>query len=659
MFADRRLPIGAETIGAGCHFRMWAPGHRRATVILESGTARGEHVLAPEPDGYFSGTVAGAGAGDRYRYRLDGGHALPDPASRFQPEGPTGPSQVVDPDVFEWSDARWQGAHLRGQVLYEMHIGTFTREGTWAAAARELPALRELGVTAVEVIPVADFPGRFGWGYDGVCLFAPTRLYGTPDDMRRFVDTAHGLGLGVVLDVVYNHLGPRGNVLAQYTPAYFSERHHTDWGKAINFDGPNSGPVRAFFLANAAYWITEFHIDGLRLDATNCIFDESHPHILLEIGRTVRAAARGRHTFIINENETQQAKLVRPAERGGYGLDGVWNDDFHHSAMVALTGRAEAYYSDHRGTPQEFISAAKYGFLFQGQRYSWQDVRRGTPALDLEPWQFITFLQNHDQVANSGSGRRCHALGGPGRFRALTALLLLAPGTPMLFQGQEFASSAPFYYFADHESDVALQVKRGRAEFLGQFPRLDRPGLVDELPDPADPDTFEQCRLTHAERTGAGHVEVFRLHKDLLALRRTDPAFARQERGGVDGAVLGPRAFLLRFFGANATDDRLLLVNVGADLHLDPVPEPLLAPPEGHAWSVCWSSEDPGYGGEGTPPVEVRDGWRVMGEAAVVLAPELLPPLLRPNEEQNDARARRTRDWVRERNERRRTRLLE
>ena len=411
--------------------------------------------------------------------------------------------------------------------------------------------LRDLGATVIELIPVADFPGKFGWGYDGVCLFAPYRGYGTPDDMRRFVDAAHRLGIGVILDVVYNHLGPRGNVLEQYTPAYFSERYQTDWGKAINFDGPNNGPVREFFLANAAYWIDEFHIDGLRLDATQCIFDASDTHILVEIGRVVRGAAPGRATFIINENESQHANIVRARWRGGYGLDGTWNDDFHHSAMVALTGRNEAYYSDHLGTPQEFISAAKYGYLFQGQRYSWQEHRRGTPARDLDPWQFINFIQNHDQVANSGSGRRCHALSSPGRYRAMTALLLLGPGTPMLFQGQEFAASAPFFYFADHERDVAAQVKSGRGEFLAQFRRLDRPGLADEMPDPADPDTFEQCRLDHRERDRAGHAEVFRLHKDLLALRRTDPAFARQERRGVDGAVLGPHAFLLRFFAGD------------------------------------------------------------------------------------------------------------
>jgi maltooligosyltrehalose trehalohydrolase len=653
MSEQRQLTVGAEVYGTGVHFRVWAPDHRRAAVVVESGPARGDHALQSVPGGYFEARVNGAAAGDLYRYRLDGGAPLPDPASRFQPDGPCGPSQVIDPDRFKWSDADWPGANLRGQVIYEMHVGTFTREGTWDAAAGELPVLHELGVTVIEVIPVAEFPGRFGWGYDGVCLFAPYHLYGTPDEMRRFVDTAHGLGLAVILDVVYNHLGPRGNVLAQYTPAYFSERHHTDWGKAINFDGPDSAPVREFFLANAAYWVDEFHIDGLRLDATQSIFDDSEPHILTEIGRIVRAAARGRATIIINENETQHAKIIRPLARGGYGLDGVWNDDFHHSAMVALTGRAEGYYEDHHGDPQEFISSAKYGFLFQGQRYAWQEHRRGTPALDLDPWQFITFLQNHDQVANSGSGRRCHALTSPGRYRAMTALFLLGPGTPMLFQGQEYAANEPFYYFADHDRDIATQVKAGRGKFLTQFRHLDRPGIADEVPDPADPNTFERCRLDRRARAHPGHAEVFRLHKDLLALRHTDPAFARQERRGVDGAVLGPHAFLLRFFaGSDGREDRLLLVNFGTELHLDPSPEPLLAPPEGCGWVTLWTSEDRRYGGEGAPLAEAADGWRLMGEAAVVLAPELLPP-------RDEALRRRNTDWAAERKRRERTRLTE
>jgi|SRR5579883_387399 len=630
---QRSLPIGAEVGGAGTHFRVWAPRRRVVSVVIESGQAAGEYPLEAEADGYFSRRVSGAVAGDLYRYRLDDDAALvSDPTSRFQPKGPDGPSQVIDPSLFAWTDSGWKGRSLRGQVIYEMHIGTFTPEGTWAAAMRELPALAEVGVTVIEVLPIADFAGRFGWGYDGTHLFAPYREYGSPDDLRRFVDAAHRQRIAVILDVVYNHLGPRGNVLEQYSSAYFTDRHKNEWGKAINFDGPDSGPVRELVLANVSYWITEFHFDGLRIDATQSIHDDSDDHILAAIGRRARGAARGRATIIINENEPQHSKIVRPAERGGYGLDGIWNDDFHHSAMVALTGHSEAYYSDHAGQPQEFISAAKYGYLFQGQRYSWQDQRRGTPAWDLNPWQFVNFIQNHDQVANSARGLRCHALTSPGRFRAMTALLLLSPGTPMLFQGQEFAASSPFHYFADHEPELAGQVKQGRVEFLVQFRHLDRPDFRAEAIDPANPATFEQSKLDHRERDRGVHAAIWLLHKDLLALRRTDPAFARQERSGIDGAVLGANAFALRFFTEDRSD-RLLLINFGVDLHLNRVPEPLLAPSEGCCWTTLWSSEDRRYGGEGSAPVETLDGWRLTGESAVVLAPELLPTRSKnPNE---------------------------
>jgi maltooligosyltrehalose trehalohydrolase len=512
------------------------------------------------------------------------------------------------------------------QVIYEMHVGAFTRVGTWVAAARELRELAELGVTVVEVMPVADFAGRFGWGYDGVNLFAPTRLYGTPDDFRWFIDAAHTANVGVILDVVYNHFGPDGNYLPQFGP-YLSDRHKNDWGDGIHFDGEGSEPVREFFAANAAYWIDEFHLDGLRLDATQAIIDDSPEHVLVEIGRRVRKAARGRATIIVNEDETQRAKLVRPADRGGYGLDGLWNDDFHHSAMVALTGRNEAYYTDSSGGPQEFISAAKYGYLFQGQRYSWQEQRRGTPAFDLSSWRFVNFTQNHDQVANSGRGLRCRELSSPGKYRAMTAVLLLFPGTPMLFMGQEFATRTPFHYFADHNPDLAELVRKGRAEFMTQFRTLDRPDLAVWLPDPSDPATFERCKLDFADREK--NAREYRLHKDLLRLRRDDPAFRARDSRWVDGAVLGPHAFVLRYFEGtpDGTRDRLLLVNFGRDLYLDQTPEPLLAAPEGRRWATLWSSESLDYGGEGTPPPEAVDGWRVLGEAAVVLAPELLPPV--------------------------------
>ena len=600
------------------HFRVWAPRRKQVRVVMD-GTTR-ELVLAAEGNGYFSALSSEAGPGTLYRFKLDTDDLLyPDPASRFQPEGPSGPSRVVDPAAFRWSDAGWAGATIRGQVIYEMHIGTFTPERNWAAAARELPELARLGVTCLEIMPIAEFAGRFGWGYDGVDLFAPSHLYGEPDDVRRFVDEAHRQGLAVILDVVYNHLGPDGNYLAQFTPDYFTDRYQTDWGEPLNFDGPECGPVREFFLANARAWIEEYHFDGLRLDATQSIFDESPEHILAALAREVRAAACGRGTIMVAENEPQHTRLVRPVERGGYGLDGLWNDDLHHSMVVALTGKGEAYYTDYGGSPQELISAAKWGILYQGQRYKWHRRRRGTPALDLPPEAFVSFLENHDQVANSAHGRRLHQLTSPGRYRALTAYLLLVPSTPMLFQGQEFASSAPFHYFADHRGELGRMVREGRTEFLAQFRSIATPEMMAALPDATAAETFERCTLDLAERER--HGEIYELHADLLRLRRTDSVLSAQRPRSLDGAVLGPEAFVLRFFGDEGAD-RLLLVNLGADLALDPAPEPLLAPPESMLWRIAWSSDDLRYGGAGIAPVETRQNWRLPGHAAVLLEPQ-------------------------------------
>lgn len=617
----RRLPVGAELQpGGGAHFRVWCPGHHDVSVdVARADGTRIETVLRRDASGYASGCVPHVCAGDRYRYRF-GDHLLPDPASRFQPDGPFGPSELVDPEVFGWTDEAWRGPRLNGAVLYELHCGTFTREGTWRAATEELPGLAELGVTVLEVMPVAEFPGRFGWGYDGVFPYAPTRLYGRPDDFRAFITRAHELGLGVILDVVYNHLGPDGCVLSRYAPAYFTDRYSNEWGDAINFDGPEAAPVREYFVSNARYWIDEYHLDGLRLDATQSMHDRSPTHVIADIACAVRAAARGRDTLLVSENEPQQVRMVRPQGEGGYGLDALWNDDFHHSAVVALTGRGEAYYSDHRGTPQELISAAKYGYLFQGQRYMWQKQPRGARTLGVPPAAFVNFIENHDQLANSGDGARLHRRTSPGRLRAMTALLLLMPGTPMLFQGQEMAASAPFLYFADHHPELAEKVAKGRAGFVGQFPSLASAETQAALAAPHDPATFERCKLDWRERDA--HPGTYRLHADLLRLRREEAAFSRQAPGAVDGAVLAAEAFVLRFLTDAPLDERLLVVNLGPDVVAGSFAEPLVAPPDGTAWTVRWSSEHPAYGGTGTPPVASGAGWRLPGHAAIVLRPE-------------------------------------
>jgi maltooligosyltrehalose trehalohydrolase len=591
----RRRPIGAEIVGKGTSFRVWAPAHRQVGVIID----RTAYALQAEDGGYFQGVVDGAGAGTRYRFRVgDDEQTYPDPASRFQPDGPHGDSEVVDPDSYRWRDHDWRGVDKRNLIISEMHIGTFTREGTWAAAIEQLPALRDVGINLLEIMPVNEFPGRFGWGYDGVDLWAPTRLYGRPDDFRAFVDAAHAHNLGVILDVVYNHLGPDGCYLTKFTPDYFTKKYVNDWGESLNFDGRNAEGVREFFAENAAYWIEEFHLDGLRLDATQSIKDESEDNVLSLIVRRARAATE-KPIFIVGENEPQEAKLVDE-----FGLDALWNDDWHHAAMVAATGKREAYYTDYRGAPQEFVSMAQLGFLYQGQYYSWQKDRRGTPSAHLPPESLVCFLQNHDQVSNSARGERLQFLTDPGRFRALTALLLLGPNTPMLFQGQEFGASAPFLFFADHKPELAAAVAKGRRESLEQFPSLK--SLHGDIAAPHDVLTFERCKLDHREREA--HAAVVALHRDLLRLRM-------EMIGRVRGAVIGAEVFALRY------EQRLLIVNLGAEIPLDIVPEPLLAPPLDRRWELRWSSDSPDYGGPGVIPIETKGTWIIPAHAAIVMNP--------------------------------------
>ena len=608
------MPIGAELQpDGGVHFRIWAPLPKSIVLVVDGV----EHAMQTEEDGYRSAYVAVARAGSRYGYRVDDGERiLPDPASRAQPEGPHGPSAVVDASIYCWTDLAWPGVRREGQVIYEMHVGTFTREGTWTAAIDKLPLLKEIGIGVIEMMPVAEFPGRFGWGYDGVMLFAPTRLYGSPDDLRGFIDAAHRLGLGVILDVVYNHFGPDANYLPKFSSTYITDKYENEWGDAVNFDDEGSAPVREFVRENAAYWVREFHFDGLRLDATQQIFDASPRNIIAELTAAARGAAGGRSVLVIAENEPQEARLVRPEPRG-YGVDGVWNEDLHHAAHVTLTARCEAYYSDYTGSARELLACVKHGFLYQGQRSTWQNKKpRGAPALDLEATQRVTFLENHDQVANSGFGKRLVDLTDRARLRAMTALLLLAPATPMLFQGQEFASSTPFLYFADHHNEIAEAVAQGRREFLRQFPSL--AGV--ELDPPAADATFGKCVIDWSER--ATNAWAVRLHRDLIALRREDAILVRAARMRIDGAVLSEEAFLVRLSGEHA--ERLLVFNFGRDLAPRIIPEPLLAPPADGAWRLLWSSEHPTYGGDGVrEPIDPDGCWYVQGRAAFVLASDL------------------------------------
>jgi maltooligosyltrehalose trehalohydrolase len=598
--------------GKGVHFRVWAPKRKEVRLVLDDRS----FPLEPESKGYFSGTAASARAGSLYKFKLDEDDYLyPDPESRFQPDGPHGYSQVIDPASFRWTDTDWKGIEAQGQIIYEMHLGTFTPEGNWNAALTQLKELAAIGITIVEVMPIAEFSGRWGWGYDGVDIFAPSHLYGSPDDAKRFVNEAHRLGLGVILDVVYNHFGPDGNYVKSFADDYFTDKYENDWGEAINFA---SESVREFYLTNAAYWIGEFHFDGLRLDATQDIHDTSEEHILAAITKRVRDVAGVRNVYVVAENEPQESWIAQPVEEGGYGIDALWNDDFQHSALVALTGRREAYYTDYHGSPQEFVSAIKYGYLYQGQRYKWQKKRRGVPAFQLSPWNFVTYIQNHDQLANSARGERPNTVVDLALYRAMSTLLMLGPSTPMLFQGQEFGATTPFLFFSDHEGDLGDLIRKGRKKFLAQFRSIARPEMQQELADPCSPSTFEKSKLDPDERKK--NTRIYGLYKDLIRLRREDQVFRRPKRGGIDGAVLSEKAFLLRYFDTTH-GDRLLIVNLGADLHLDPAPEPLLAPPRDQGWEVLWSSEDPKYGGTGTYPPDSEDNWRIAEHSAVVLKP--------------------------------------
>lgn len=608
----RKYPCGAEIEGNGVHFRVWAPKCQSVDLVLEDKSLP----LEAEKNGYFSTRIENLPMNALYRFCLDKKKPyFPDPASRFQPEGPHGPSQVVDPTLFQWKDSEWKGIVNKEQViLYEMHVGTFTPEGTWSAAANKLQFLSELGINVIEMMPVAEFPGSFNWGYDGVNLFAPSHHYGHPDALRAFIDKAHALGIGVILDVVYNHFGPDGNYLAEFSEDYL-KTEETEWGKGINFDGCNSQHVRDYFLANAGYWIEEFHFDGLRMDACHAIIDTSKTHILAEIREQIQQKAGSRATFVIAENEQQYMKLALPRSAGGYGLDAIWNEDFHHTAMVRLTGRNEAYYKDYSGSPQEFISSVKYGFLYQGQWYAHQKKTRGSPALDVPPSRFVNFLQNHDQVANSGGSLRIGHFSNPGALRAMTTLLLLSPQIPLLFQGQEFGATTPFYYFCEMESALAKKVYQGRLLFLSQFRSFTNPDVQKKIPLPQDKETFLASKLKWEEKNKFSFM--YKLHQDLIFLRKHDPVFSLMGKNRIDGAVLSNDVFCLRYRGEN--EERVLLVNFGKDFHLNPCPDPLLAPPENCFWATLWSSEKADYGGFGSLKIPFHGNWTISGYSALIL----------------------------------------
>ena len=508
------MPFGAQLAAGGARFRLWAPQAQRVELVLVQALAPRVIAMPALGEGWFALETDAARAGTLYRFRIDGGQEVADPASRYNPQGVHGPSEVIDPAAYTWKDADWRAPPWPRAVLYELHVGTFDAPGTYAAVIARLRHLARLGVTAIELMPLAAFPGTRGWGYDGVLPFAPYAPYGRPDDLKALVDAAHGHGLAVVLDVVYNHFGPEGNYLSLYAPQFFNAAHHTPWGPAINFDGPGSGTVRDFFIHNARYWLEEYHLDGLRLDAIHAVHDGSKRHIVNELAATARASAGpARSIYLTLENFDNIARFLGPAGAAD-SCDAQWNDDVHHCLHVLLTGETQGYYSDYRDDPHALLCRAlAQGFAFQGELSRHAGAPRGEPSVHLPPSAFINFLQNHDQVGNRARGERLVCLvSDAAALRAASAVLLLAPAPPLLFMGEEWAAREPFPWFCDFEPQLLAAVRAARER---------------EFPGSADPGAAATCaaaRLDWSRRRDEWQARVLLHYRRLLAIRRRDLA---------------------------------------------------------------------------------------------------------------------------------------
>lgn len=588
--------LGATSEPGGVRFRVWAPERHEVELRVETAGREATHALRKDADGFFGALVAGLGPGDLYRFRLDGEGPFPDPASRFQPHGVHGPSEVVDPSTFAWSDAGWRGVPLEALVTYELHVGTFSPAGTFAGVVEKLPHLVDLGVTALELMPLADFPGARNWGYDGASLFAPARAYGRPDDLRRLVDEAHRLGLGVLLDVVYNHFGPDGAYCGLFSPHYFSKVHETPWGAALNLDGPSSGPVRDFFVGNATRWLAEYHLDGLRLDATHSLVDEGPRHLLAELQARVREAVP-RPVLLIAEDHRNLAALVRPETEGGLGLDAVWADDFHHEVRRGLAGDHEGYYRDFSGTVADIASTVRDGWFFKGQPSAHFGGPRGTDPAGLEARRFVFFLQNHDQVGNRALGERLHHQVEPAAFRAATVLLLCAPQTPLLFMGQEWAAPEPFLFFTDHEPGLGRLVTEGRRREFRGFSAFSDARQRERIPDPQAVATFERSRLDWTRTGEEPHASVLRLHRALVRLRREEPLLRETPGRSVRVTAAGEDALAIEYGGGGRT--LLVVVRLRGAGPVDPRPG-AAAPPA--AWTPVLTTEDAAFATDPRPP---------------------------------------------------------
>ncbi|HEY2036019.1 MAG TPA: malto-oligosyltrehalose trehalohydrolase [Steroidobacteraceae bacterium] len=547
------MPFGAQILpGGGVRFRLWAPAAARVELVLEAESGAAPALpLEQAADGWFELVTDEARAGSRYRYRINGEALVPDPASRRNSQGVHGPSEVVDPEAFDWTDADWRAPPWRQSVIYELHVGTFSPEGTFAGAARRLEHLQRLGVTAIELMPLAEFPGSRGWGYDGVLPYAPASAYGSPEDLKSLVCAAHAHGIAVMLDVVYNHFGPEGNFLHLYAPQFFTGRHSTPWGAAMDFEGPRNRAVRDFFIHNALYWLEEYHLDGLRFDAVHAIFDAGEPPILTEIARAARAGpGRERPVYLVLENLNNEARWLGPPGAADT-FDAQWNDDVHHCLHVLLTGETDSYYADYRDGPHTLLCRSlAEGFAYQGQTSGHLGTPRGERSAHLPPSAFVNFLQNHDQVGNRARGERLARLAPAEALRAAAAVVLLAPSPPMLFMGEEWAAPEPFPYFCDFEPELAAKVRAGRLREFAHFQ-----GAV---PDPCDAATAGSAHLEWSRLTEPAHARMFDHYRRLLAIRRRDivPLLPR---------ILGGACVAFDPGGAFAVDWRL---RDGGVLHL-------------------------------------------------------------------------------------------
>lgn len=592
--------FGAVPGEDGVRFQVWAPAARTVSLLTRStGAQTRAEAMRRNGDGVWAASAAHVRVGDQYAFALDGGEPRPDPASRFQPDGVHGWSEVIDPHAFTWTDQEWRGVEPGRAVIYELHVGTFSGRGRFTDVTSRLEYLRDLGVTLIELMPVADFAGRRNWGYDGVALFAPSRAYGRPEDLRALVDRAHALGLGVIVDVVYNHLGPEGAYLPVFSPLFLTDKYETPWGKAVNLDDEGSAITRRLLIDNALHWIREYHADGLRLDATHALIDSSTTPFVAELTAAVRAAASW-PVFVFAEDHRNLASMVESRATGGWDLDGVWADDFHHSIRRALAGDAHSYYRDFAGTTEELAAIVSRGWLYVGQHSEHAGTGRGTDPSTVPMRKSVVCVQNHDQIGNRAMGERLHHQVDAAAWRAAVTLLLTCPMTPLLFMGQEWATSSPFQFFTDFEPDLGAKVRDGRRREFRDFPEFSTPEAAARIPDPQHDDTFDASRLQWDEQRAPEHAGSLALHRALLKLRERRQALQASAGTSADVRALDPDVLLLSRPGSGDEPDLLICIRIR---NRGP------ARFDGCDADVLLTTEDPRFVTDPQPiAVEARDG---------------------------------------------------